>query len=86
MPKVTANSYPLDSIKANIAVLETTQNTSEDMFQTYYECCIVPTLKELGEEASNKSSNYCLADLKKILDKHDNSSSLELNFINNEET
>lgn len=88
MAKRTANSFPLDSLKGCIAVLESTYRDGQydyDMYKTYYDMAIQPMLDELGEKARKNKFEECLEDLKIILDKLDDSDTLKLDFFNNEE-
>lgn len=85
MAKRTANSFPLDGLKACIGVLESTYRDGEydyDMYKTYRMGCIEPVLEELGEKARKNSLEDCLEDLKKILDKLDDSDTVKLDFYN----
>lgn len=90
MAKVTTNSYPLDSLRSNIGVLESIRKDNpskmdDESFEFYYDNFIVETLEELGETASNRCLDYCLKDLQKILDKLKGPAMVKPEFIETEE-
>ena len=88
MSKRTANSYPLDGLKGCIGILESTYHDGKydyDMYKAYHTMSIEPMLEELGETARKNKFEECLEDLKKLLDKLENKSTIELEFYNTEE-